>query len=385
MRAGPLPFFRPSVGSEEEQAVIEVLRSGWLTTGPRTEAFEAAFAETVGARHAVGLSSCTAGLHLLLRAFGIGPGDEVVTSPMTFPATANAVLHAGATPVFADVLPGCLTLDPVAVKAAITPRTQAIIAVHYAGWPCAMRDLSAVADDAGVVLIEDAAHALGASLDGRPAGTLGDAAAFSFYPNKNMTTAEGGMVTTARDEVAARVCLERMHGLDLDSTQRTGTSYKHWESVALGLKCAMTDLQAAIGLVQLRRLPRLTERRRELDRRYREALADWDAVEPIVGPEGAENGAHLFPILIHTEALSLGRDELLAAMGAENIGVGVHFRALPLHAHFRESVGTPPEAVPVATDASARLLSLPLNPSLSDADQDDVVTALGRLLRFYAR
>ncbi len=385
VRAEPLPFFRPSVGSAEERAVVEVLRSGWLTTGPRTAAFEAAFAEAVGVPHAVGVSSCTAGLHLLLRALGIGPGDEVVTSPMTFPATANAVLQAGAAPVFADVLPGRLTLDPLAAKAAVTARTRALLGVHYAGWPCEMEALRRVADDAGLVLIEDAAHGLGATYAGRPVGSLGDAAAFSFYPNKNMTTAEGGMVTTARDDLAERVRLSCMHGLDLDASQRESHRYAHWESVALGWKANLNDLQAALGLVQLRRLPDLLARRRRLDARYREALADWPAVEVVGGPEVAENAAHLFPILIRPEALSLDRDGLLVALGAENIGVGVHFRALPLHAHFRRTVPTPPEAVPVALDASERLLSLPLHPALEDADQDDVLAALGRILRFYAR
>lgn len=385
VRTSFLPFFRPTLGPEEEAAVVDVLRSGWLTTGPRTRAFEEAFAAFVGARHAVGVASCTAGLHLVLRGFGIGPGDEVVTSPMTFPATANAVLHAGATPVLADVLPGQLTLDPEAVRAALTPRTRAVLAVHYAGWPCEMDGLRALARSAGLLLLEDAAHALGARYRGRAAGQLGDAASFSFYANKNLTTGEGGMVTTDHDAVASQVRVERLHGIDVEASRRAGPGYVHWEATSPGWKANLTDLQAALGAVQLARLPALNARRRELDRRYRRALAEWDAVELVNGPEGAETAAHLFPILLRREALTLDRDGLLAALDAEGIGVGVHFRALPLHAHFRKTLGTPPEAVPVATDASERLLSLPLYPSLTDAEQDDVLVALARILRHYAR
>ena len=380
-----LPFFRPSIGKEEEDAVIAVLRSGWLATGPVCDRFEAAFRESVAARHAISVASCTAGLHLILHAAGIGAGDEVVTSPMTFPATANAVLHAGARPVFADVLPGQLTIDPEAVRAAISPRTRAIIAVHLAGWPCEMDALRTLADAHGLLLIEDAAHAIGTWYRGRAAGTLGDAASFSFYPNKNITTCEGGMVTTARDEWASRIRIARQHGVDVDASRRDGLEYRHWEAVALGWKYNMNDVQAAIGFAQLAKLPAVQARRLALDARYRTALRDLPAVAPLEGPDGGETSAHIFPVLLDLARIRIDRDTVLRALLAENIGVGVHYRALPLHRFFRETIPQRPEDLPIATDASHRTLSLPLFPALTDAEQDQVVAALARILTFYAR
>lgn len=383
VRSTFLPFFRADVGAEEEEAVVAVLRSGWLTTGPVTARFERAFAERVGVRVALGVGSCTAGLHLLLRAFGVGAGDEVITSPVTFPATANAILHCGAVPVLADVLPGRLTLDPRAVKAALSPRTRAIVPVHLAGWPSEMDALLEVAQGAGVPLIEDAAHAIGATYRGREAGALGDAAAFSFYATKNITTGEGGMITTDRADLAARLRLERLHGVDLDAAQRDGAAYAHWEAVSVGWKYNLNDLASALGLAQLAKLPGFLARRRALDARYRARLEEIGAFEPLVGPEGAETAAHLFPVLIRPGALRASRDEILRALLAENVGVGVHFRALPLHRHARVSIPTPAEAVPVAIESTERLLSLPLYPGLGERDQDDVIEALARLARHF--
>lgn len=378
-----LPFARPKLGAEEESAVLEVIRSGWLGTGPRTARFEEVFASAIGTAHAVAVGSCTAGLHLVLRALGVGPGDEVVTSPITFPGTANAVLHAGATPVLADVLPGRLTLDPEALRAAITPRTRAVIAVHFAGWPCEMSEIRAVTRSAGIHLVEDAAHALGATYEGRAAGALGDAGVFSLYPTKNITTGEGGMITTDRAEMVAQLQRERLHGIDKDASRRADASFEHWEAVSIGWKYNLTDLGAAIGLAQLPKLPAFLAERRAQDARYRERL-DGLSVDPLRGPRNAQTAAHLFPILIRPGALRVGRDRVLKALLAENVGVGVHFRALPLHRHFRETLGVTAEAFPVALDASDRLLSLPLYPGLTPEDQDDVVQALARVLRFYA-
>ena len=383
VRAEFLPLSRPQLGAEEEAAVVEVLRSGWIGTGPRAERFERAFAGEVGTRHAVAVSSCTAGLHLLLRAFGVGPGDEVITSPMTFPATANAILHAGARPVFADVMPDLLTLDPERVAAAIGPRTRAIVAVQFAGWPCRMDDLTAIAEASGVPLIEDAAHALGATYRGRPVGSLGAAAAFSFYASKNITTGEGGMVSTDRDDLVGRMRCERLHGIDVEASQRTGTNYEHWEAVALGFKYNLSDIAAAIGLAQLGKLPQFLARRRALDARYRIAIAPLECLDVVEGPAGAETAAHLFPVLIRRGALRLDRDGLLRALLAENVGIGVHFRALPLHRYFRETLRLNADDFPVSTDASERLLSLPLFPAMSDGDQEDVLEALARIAAFY--
>lgn len=379
-----LPFFRPDLGREEEEAVLAVLRSGWLTTGPNCERFEAAFQKLVDARHAIATSSCTTGLHLILHAAGVGSGDEVIVPAMTFPATANAVLHAGARPVLVDVLPRLLTIDPAAVRAAVGPHTRAIIAVHLAGWPAEMDALRAIAGERGLVLVEDAAHAIGTRYRGRAAGTLGDAASFSFYANKNLTTCEGGMVTTANDAWARCIRVARMHGIDVDATRRDGLGYRHWEAVALGWKYNLNDMQAALGLAQLPKLPAWQARRSALDRRYRAALAAVPHVEPFAGPEGGETAAHIFPVLLDLERIRIDRDGVLQALLAERIGVGVHYRALPLHRFFRDDLGWRPEAFPVAIDASHRTLTLPLFPTLLDEEVDQVVAALDRILRYYA-
>jgi dTDP-4-amino-4,6-dideoxygalactose transaminase len=383
LRDAFLPFARPSLGPEEEAAVIEVLRSGWLGTGPRTERFEAVFASYVGTAKAVGVASCTAGLHLALRAFDVGPGDEVVTSAMTFPSTANAVFHAGATPVLADVLPDSLGLDPQSVEQAIGASTRAIVAVHFAGWPCAMDEIRAVARRAGVPVIEDAAHALGAIYRGRAAGALGDAGVFSFYASKNITTGEGGMITTDRVDLVPRLQRERLHGVDVDVSRRAGDHYEHWEAVSLGWKYNLTDIAAALGIVQMQKLPAFLKERRLQDARYRRLLGDLP-VDPLHGPDGAETSAHLFPVLFRPGTLRVDRDTVLQAMLAERIGVAVHFRALPLHRYLRETLSLDPQDFPVACDASARVLSLPIYPGLSERDQADVVEALARVLRYYA-
>lgn len=384
VRATLLPFARYDFGAAEEAAVIAALRSGWITTGPRVAELEAALRDRLAVPHALGVASCTAGLHLLLRAAGVGPGDEVITSPMSFPATANAILHAGARPVIADVLPNQLTVDPDAVAAAIGPATKAILPVHYAGWPCAMDALNAIAQRHGLAVIEDAAHGLGATYRGRAVGALGDGAAFSFYATKNLTTGEGGLVTTPHAEWAGRMRIERLHGVDLDATRRDGLAYEHWEAVSLGWKANLTDIAAALGLAQLQRFDDFLARRRALDRRYRAALSAHPAVQVIEGPAEAESAAHLFPLLLRPEALRLDRDGLLSALLAERIGVGVHFRALPLHRFFRDTLGWTPAMVPVASAASDQLLSLPLYPLMTDAEQDDVLAALLRILAWFA-
>jgi dTDP-4-amino-4,6-dideoxygalactose transaminase len=380
-----LPFFRPEFGREEEEAVVAVIRSGWLATGPACARFEEEFQKLVGARHAITTSSCTTGLHLILHAAGIGPGDEVIVPAMTFPATANAVLHAGATPVLVDVLPRQLTIDPAAVRAAIGSSTRGIIAVHLAGWPAEMDALRAIADEHALVLIEDAAHAIGTRYKGRAAGTLGDAASFSFYANKNLTTCEGGMVTTADDAWARAIRVARLHGMDVDASGRDGTGYRHWEAIALGWKYNLNDVQAALGLAQLPKLAAWQARRAAIDGRYRASLECVAHVEPLAGPDGGENGAHIFPVLLDLARLRVDRDDVLEAMLAERIGVGVHYRALPEHRFFRDELGHRPEAFPVATDASRRTFSLPMFPAMTDAEVDQVVAALDRILRFYAR
>lgn len=384
IRTQPLAFARPEIGAEEETAVLEVLRSGWLGTGPRAAELERRFADLVGTRCAVATNSWTAGMHLLLRALGVGPGDEVVVPAVTFPPTLNAVLHAGAVPVIADVSPTRLSFDAAAADAVCTARTRALLPVHLYGWPCDMDAVGALARRRGLLVLEDAAQGVGARYRGRHVGSLGDGGVFSLYVTKNVTAVEGGMITTDRAELAPRLRTERLHGIDLDASRRDGRDFAHWEAVSPGWKYNLTDLSAAIGLAQLARLPSVLARRRALDARYRAGLAALPAFAPVEGPEGGENGAHLFPVLLRPGALRIERDEVLRALLAEGIGVGVHFRALPFHRHVREVLGIAPEDVPVASDASSRLLSLPLHTGMGERDVDDVLAALARIARFFA-
>jgi dTDP-4-amino-4,6-dideoxygalactose transaminase len=384
VRTDPLAFARPELGSEEEEAVVQVLRSGWLATGPRAAELERGFAELVGTRYAVSTNSWTGGMHLLLRALGVGPGDEVVVPAVTFPPTLNAVLHAGAVPVLADVLPAQLTLDAEAAAAVCTARTRALLPVHLYGWPCAMEPLADLARGRGLLLLEDAAQGVGSRYHGRHVGSLGDGGVFSLYVTKNVTAVEGGMITTEREDLIERMRIERLHGIDVDASRRDGPGYVHWEAVSQGWKYNLSDVSAAIGIAQLAKLPRVLARRRALDARYRAGLAESPTFVPVQGPSGGENAAHLFPILIRPGSLRIGRDEVLRALRAEGIGVGVHFRALPFHRHVRETLGVAPEDVPVATDVSQRLLSLPLHTGMRDPDVDDVLTALARIARFFA-
>ena len=384
IRSEPLAFAQPDLGPEEEEAVVQVLRSGWLSTGPRTAELEQGFAQLAGTRAAVATNSWTAGMHLLLRAMGIGPGHEVVMPAVTFPPTLNAVLHAGAVPVLADVSPDRLSLDAQAADAVCTPRTRALLPVHLYGWPCDMDAIGALARRRGLLVLEDAAQGVGARYRGRHVGSLGDGGVFSLYVTKNVTAGEGGMITTDRADLVTRLRTERLHGIDLDASRREGPEFTHWEAVAPGWKYNLTDLSAAIGLAQLAKLPRVLARRRALDARYRAGLAELPAFIPVEGPEGGENAAHLFPVLLRPGALRIGRDEVLGALRAEGIGVGVHFRALPFHRHVRETLGVGPEDVPVASEASLRLLSLPIHTRMDERDVDDVLAALARIARFFA-
>lgn len=379
-----LPFSRPTIGPEEEQAVLDVLRSGWLTTGPRTKEFERVFAARLGARHAVALSSCTAALHLALLAAEVGPGDEVVTSPITFASTANVILHAGARPVFADVEPDSLNLDPAAFEACITPRTRAVIPVHLAGLPCAMDRIGEIARRHGVTVIEDAAQAVGASHGGRMVGTISPLTCFSFYATKNITTGEGGMLTCASDEQAEKVRLLALHGLSRDAWKRYEPGeFRPWKVLAPGYKCNMGDVQAALGLCQLARLESFQERRDRLVERYRALLAGLSEVRPLAARPPARSANHLFVVVLEIERLRADRNQVATAMQAENVGVGVHFEAVHLHPYYAGELGYPRGIAPRAEHASERVLSLPLCPSMSDADQDDAVAALAKVLAAY--
>ena len=356
---------------------MATLRSGWIGTGPRTARFEERFAELKGSPHAVAVSSGTAALHLSCLVAGLGRGDEVIVPAMTFCATANAVLHAGALPVLADCEAASGNVDPEAVERAITPRTRAILPVHLAGRPCEMDAILDLARRHGLKVIEDAAHAIETEYRGRPAGTLGDLGCFSFYVTKNLITGEGGMVVTDDGEAAARIKIMALHGLSADAWQRySDEGYKHYLVTECGFKSNLTDLQAALGLHQLERLEQSWERRRAIWEHYQQALADLPLGRPPAPAADTRHAFHLYPVLVDPDAAGLTRDRFIEAMTERKIGVGVHFMALPEHPYYRQHLGWKPEDTPTATRIGRQTVSLPLSPGLSDEDVEDVIEAV---------
>ena len=381
MRESFLVFGSPLIGDEEIAEVVDSLRSGWIGTGPKVQRFEEMLAGYVGAAHCRCLSSCTAALILSLQVLGVGPGDEVIVPAMTFVASANAVEHAGATPVLVDSVPDTDLIDLDQAEAAITPRTRAIMPVHLAGRPVDMARLSAIGRRHDLVVIEDAAHAIGAEWRGRKIGDFGNLAAFSFYVTKNISTIEGGALATDNPAIAAEVERLALHGLSLGAWARySDTGFRHYEVVEPGYKYNMTDVQAALGLHQLPRLDAWIERRAELWARYDELLAPLPLRTPPVPEPDTRHARHLYRVLLEL-GVRLGRDELLDGLAARNIGVGVHYRAVHLHPFYRDKYGLEPDDFPVANAVSERTLSLPLSPKVTDADQDDVVSALADLLQ----
>jgi dTDP-4-amino-4,6-dideoxygalactose transaminase len=373
-------FSPPHIGEEEIAEVVETLRSGWITTGPRTARFEAEFAERVGAPAALGLSSCTAGLHLALLVHGIGRGDVVATTPMTFAASVNVIEHVGATPLLVDVEPDTLNISPDALRARMTPDVKALIAVHYAGHPADLDALGAIAAERSIPIIEDAAHALPAFHGGRPVGSHGHLAAYSFYATKNITTCEGGMLT-GDAELIARARTLSLHGLSKDAAKRyaRGGSWQY-EILAPGFKYNMTDLQAALGLVQLRRLAGFQERRRRIVDAYDAAFAGMNALRTPTERPDCRSALHLYPIRLELERLSIGRDEAIVRLNARGVGTSVHFIPIHLHPYYRDKYGYRPEDFPVAYDAYQRLISLPLHSALSDEDVEHVIASVRDVL-----
>ena len=380
VRAEFLPFHRPSFGPEEEAEVVDTLRSGWVTMGPKTHRLEAAFREMLEVPYAVAVSSCTAAIHLALIGLGIGPGDEVVTTPLSFATTANVLVHVGATPVFADVESDTLNLDPVSAAARIGPRTKAIMPVHLHGHPCDMDALRDLANRHGLPMIEDAAHAIGAAYRGRKIGADATAAAFSFYATKNITAGEGGMLATQRKDLAERAEILRLHGLSRGAWKRYGSQgFQHWDILLPGYKYNLSDVHAAIGLAQLSKLEKFMVERQCLWQQYDALLAGLpEVIRPAVRPD-VLSSYHLYSLRVKVERLRWTRDQILAAIQAENIGLGVHFRALHLHPYYRERFGFQRGLCPAAEAASDRLFSLPLYPGLGEADVRDVVGAVAKV------
>jgi dTDP-4-amino-4,6-dideoxygalactose transaminase len=385
MREEFLGFSPPSVGEEEIAEVAETLRSGWITTGPRVARFEREFAELVGAESALGVSSGTDAMQVALATLGVGPGDEVITTPMTFCSTVHVIEHVGATPVLVDVEPETLCIDPVAVAAAVGPKTRAILPVHLYGHPCDMGALLNIAGEHGLQIVEDAAHSLPASWQKKTVGSIGDLTAFSFYATKNLTTAEGGMLTGPR-ELVDRARPWALHGMSRDAHDRyqSGGSW-YYEVVLPGFKCNMTDLQAALGLRQLEKLEGFQRRRREIVARYTKAFADAPAIEPPVERPGVSSAWHLYVIRLRLERLSIDRNRFIEELTARNIGTSVHFIPVHLHPYYRDRYGFSPEDFPMAHAAYHRIISLPLHPRLSDEDVNDVIEAVIEVADLYGR
>lgn len=377
-----LPYNQPDISDAEIEAAAEVLRSGWLAPGQRARAFEEALAGYASAKHAVALDSATAGMHLALVAMGIGSGDEVITTPLTFAATVNVIIHAGATPLLADVLDDDLCIDPRAVEQAITPRTKAIMPVHHAGAACRMSELRALAASAGARIVEDAAHALGTSVDGARVGATRDAAVFSFYPTKNLTTARGGMLTSDDDELAARCRLLALHGMSDDAWDRY-TARGSWEYrvLAPGYNYAMTDLQAALGLAQLARLPEFQAKRRRLAERYTARLAGTPELRLPAERDGTVHAWHLYVIRLRAERLRITRAAFIEALREAGVGTSVHFIPIHHHPYYRETFGWKPGDFPAADAAFEGMISLPLYTRMEDADVDRVCDAVLRIVR----
>lgn len=375
------------LGADEEASVLETMRSGWLTTGPKTKLFEKQIAEYVGAAHCVALNSCTAALHLALLAVGVGPGDEVITSPITFASTANVIVHCGATPVFADVEPDTFNMDPERFAAAITPKTRAVIPVHLFGQACDMDAINTIARRHGIAVIEDAAHAIGTEYLGQRVGGSGNLTAFSFYATKNITSGgEGGALTTNDAALAERLAIMSLHGISKDAWKRYSTSgYKHWDIIYPGYKYNMFDLQAAIAIPQLARIDAFWQRRVELKAIYDAAFA---GVPEILLPAERSYGRHafhLYPIVVRTEAMTTDRDGVMNAIQAENIGVGVHFRAVHLHPYYMETWRFRPGMFPNAEYYSDRTISLPLYPKMTDAEAHDVVAVVRHVIESHRK
>jgi dTDP-4-amino-4,6-dideoxygalactose transaminase len=378
---GTVAFHRPSVSEEDIEAVAGAMRSGWLTQGPLCRRFEEAVAARLGARHAVSVSSGTTGLELALAANGIGPGDEVVTTTLTYCATAQAIERVGATPVLVDVLPGSLQMDPRRAEEAVTPRTRALLPVHLGGHVGDPAAIAAVADRHGLEVVVDAAHAFGTTVAGRPVGSTGRATVFSFYPTKPITTGEGGMVVTDADPVSETVRLLRAHGTTRDTWSRDRDRQWRYDVVAPGFKANLSDPQAALGLSQLAREPELRARRAEIAARYLAGLAPLGLVTlPRADDGGQASSWHLFAVQLRLERLRLDRDEVAARLQDAGVATAVHYIPVHLFHHFATRYGYRPGDLPVAEAAFERLLSLPIYPLMTDADVEQVLTQLIRVL-----
>ncbi|WAC06777.1 MAG: DegT/DnrJ/EryC1/StrS aminotransferase family protein [Thermodesulfobacteriota bacterium] len=390
MQENFLPFALPDIGEEEISEVTNCLRTGWLTTGPKTAQFEQAFSEYINVRYSLAVNSGTAGLHLALEATGVIPGDKIITTPYTFTATAEVIRYLGADPVFVDVELETFNIDPAQVERKIASlkaagaKLKAIIPVHFGGQACEMDSILEIAGHHGLKVVEDAAHALPSSYRGRRIGTLGDATVFSFYATKPLVTGEGGMVVTNSEEIARRIKIMRLHGINRDVWDRYTSKKPNWyyEVVAPGFKYNMPDIMAAIGIHQLKKVERFQKRREEIARRYTEAFADLPLRTPqVVRPEDTHSW-HLYVIKLELEKLTISRDEFIEKMAEKGIGTSVHFIPLHLHPYWRDRYKLKPDDYPNALHAYERAVSLPIYSRMTNADQSRVIDAVREVLRW---
>ncbi len=371
-----LVFGSPAIEEDEIQEVVHSMKSGWLGTGPKVARFEEDFRRYKDAPHAVAVNSGTAALHLSFLAAGLQQGDEVITTPLTFCATINAIIHAGATPVLADVDPVTMNIDPVEVERKITSKTKAILPVHFAGRPCDMDALTDIANSHNLKIIEDCAHAIETEYKGRKSGTFGDFGCFSFYVTKNVVTGEGGMVLAKNEEDASRIKMLALHGMSRDAWKRfSDEGYKHYYVVECGFKYNMMDLQAAIGIHQLKRVEFNWLLRQKIWDRYNEALEGLSLTTPAPPESSSKHAYHLYTILVNQEKTGISRDEFLEAMTAHNIGVGVHYLSIPEHPYYQKIFGCKPEDYPFSMSIGRQIVSLPLSAKLGNEDIEDVISA----------
>lgn len=383
VRNALLPYGHQCIDEDDIKAVVDVLRSDWLTTGPKVAEFEKRFAEMVGAKYAVAVNSGTAALHAAAFAAGIGPGDEVITTPMTFAASANCVLYCGGRPVFADVEADTLLLDPSFVESKISPKTKAIIAVDYAGQPCDYDALKKLSDEHGLILIADACHALGATYKNRKVGTLADMTVFSFHPVKHITTGEGGMVVTDNPDFAVKLRAFRNHGITADHRQREAEGSWFYEMAELGYNYRLPDINCALGLSQLKKLDKFVARRRQIAALYDSAFADMTALSPLARRDDRKSSYHLYVVGLNLSKLNVSRLQVFGALRAENIGVNVHYIPVYWHPYYNK-LGYGKGLCPVAEKAYEEIVTLPLFPAMSDRDAGDVIKAVKKVLRAYA-
>ena len=375
-----IPYGRQTIDEDDIKAVNDVLRSDWLTTGPKVVEFEQAVADYVNTKYAVAVSNGTAALHAVMYAIGIGPSDEVIVSPMTFASTANCIVFQGGTPVFADVDPDTLLLDPAKVKGKITEKTKAIIGVDYAGQPCDWDSLREIADKHGLRLVADGCHALGAEYKGRKIGVLADMTVFSFHPVKHITTGEGGMITAADPELAGRMRLFRTHGITTDARQREEQGSWFYEMVDLGYNYRITDFQSAFGISQLQKLPKFMERRREIAARYDEAFVDFFGITPLVVRKDSLHAYHLYVVRVDGDTLGIDRATLFTKLREKGIRVNVHYIPVHLHPFYKEKFYTGPGLCPIAESAYEQIISLPMFPGMTDEDVERVVVEVKNII-----